>query len=77
MMTTITKVDDEVDDEEWGEWEDEGDWEASVGSDSRWTEIGLNSFVAYCVSLSYLLYTYMTGRLVRARLGTQPVPVPV
>ena len=49
MMTTITKVDDEVDDEEWGEWEDEGDWEASVGSDSRWTEIGLNSFVAYCI----------------------------
>ena len=49
MMTTITKVDDEVDDEEWAEWEDEGDWEASVGSDSRWTEIGLNSFVAYCI----------------------------
>ena len=55
MMTTITKVDDEVDDEEWGEWEDEGDWEASVGSDSRWTEIGLNSFVAYCID-HYCIY---------------------
>ena len=40
---------EEDEEEEWGEWEDEGDWEASVGSDSRWTEIGLNSFVAYCI----------------------------
>ena len=27
---------DGEDEEEWGEWEDEGDWEASLGSDSRW-----------------------------------------
>ena len=71
MMTTITKVDDEVDDEEWAEWEDEGDWEASVGSDSRWAEIGLNSFVAYFI-YHYRIYhmymhTYMTGRLVWAQ----------
>ena len=59
MMTTITKVDDEVDDEEWAEWEDEGDWEASVGSDSRWTEIGLNSFVAYCI-YHYRIYCIHT-----------------
>ena len=71
MMTTITKVDDEVDDEEWGEWEDEGDWEASVGSDSRWTEIGLNSFVAYCIYhyRIYCIYTYMTGGLVSAQIA--------
>ena len=76
MMTTITKVDDEVDDEEWGEWEDEGDWEASVGSDSRWTEIGLNSFMAYCIyHVLFIIYIYDW----EASVGSvkKPVPVPV
>ena len=30
--------DEEEGEEEWGEWEDEGDWEASVGSGSRWVK---------------------------------------
>ena len=72
MMTTITKVDDEVDDEEWAEWEDEGDWEASVGSDSRWT---IHLWPIVFIIIVFIIYIHDW----EASVGSvkNPVPVPV